>query len=147
MSVEQQIKRWLAYQYMKDSNMDPKESGAQNPYRILLLKLAGMTSTLKPRIWTACNTWRKTQRKEINDKTKQQYGNLSRSQQVTARDKIAKEMYAKLSDVEKEGWEEQAVEDHAERMAKWNKILNGKISQNNADRQRYVFLSFFESIV
>lgn len=145
--VKQQIKHWLAYQYMKDSDMDPKESGAHNPYCILLLKLAGMTSTIKPRIRTACNTWRKMQRKEIDHKTKQRYGSLSRSQQVTARDKIAKEMYTKLSEVEKQGWEEQAVEDHMERMAKWTEIIEGKISQNNADHQWYVILSFFKCIV
>jgi len=125
---------------MKDSDLDPKESGAQNPYRILLLNLAGMSSTTKPRLRTACNTWRKTQRKAINNKLLQRYGGLPYKKQVAARDKIAKEMYDKLSDVEKEGWEDQAKMDHAEAMAKWKEIVEGEISPSNADRQRYVFL-------
>lgn len=134
--VYQQIKRWLAYQFMKDSDMDPKESGAHNPYRILLLKLAGMTSMTKPRLCTACNTWRKTERKAINEKVKQRWGGLTREQQAAARERVAKEMFVKLSDVEKEGWKQQAEEDHVERLAKWTQIVEGELSQNNADRQR-----------
>jgi len=116
--------------------MDPRESGAHNPYCILLLKLAGMMNTTKPRLRTACNTWRKTQRSAINEKVKQRYGALTREQQATVRDRIAKEMFKKLSDVEKEGWREQAQEDHAERLEKWTQIVEGELSQNNADRQR-----------
>jgi len=49
--------------------MDPKESGAQNPYRLLLQKLTG-TSTPKPCLRSAANVWRKTQRKEIDAEVK-----------------------------------------------------------------------------
>ena len=37
---------WLAYQYMKDHDIDPHDSGTHNPYRILLHKSTG-TSTQK----------------------------------------------------------------------------------------------------
>ncbi|KAF8869052.1 hypothetical protein CPB84DRAFT_1856813 [Gymnopilus junonius] len=36
-----QIKCWLAYQYMKDHDINSKASGAHNPYRALLFKLTG----------------------------------------------------------------------------------------------------------
>ena len=45
---------------MKDQDIDLKESGAQNPYRILLHKLTG-TTIQKPRLKSAVNVWRKTQ--------------------------------------------------------------------------------------
>ena len=40
----QQIKHWLVYQHIKDQDLDPKESGANDPYRILLNKLTGASS-------------------------------------------------------------------------------------------------------
>ena len=49
--------------------MDPKESGAQNPYRLLLHKLTG-TLTPKPRLRSATNVWHKTQQKEIDAEVK-----------------------------------------------------------------------------
>ena len=42
-SFNQQIKRWLAYHHMKDQDIDPRKSGAQNPYHSLLHKLTGNT--------------------------------------------------------------------------------------------------------
>jgi len=54
----QQLKRWFAYQYLKDSDLDPKESGLQNPYRILLFKLTGV-SIVCQRLRSPVNTWRK----------------------------------------------------------------------------------------
>ena len=49
--VDQQIKWWLAYQNMKDQDIDPTESGAQNPYRILLHQLMGTTIQKPCKIW------------------------------------------------------------------------------------------------
>ena len=50
---------------MRDEDMDPRESGAQNPYRLLLHKLTG-TSSQKPRLKSPTNVWWKTQRREID---------------------------------------------------------------------------------
>jgi len=60
----------MQYQYTKDNDMDPKESGALNPYRILLVMLTGLGGLSKPHLRTTVNTWRKTQRKEIELKLK-----------------------------------------------------------------------------
>ena len=70
-SVTQQIKCWLAYQYMKDNDLDPNESGARNPYRVLLQKLTG-TRASRPRLKTPANIWRKTHREQIEDEVRQQ---------------------------------------------------------------------------
>jgi len=43
---------------MKDSDIDPKDSGLQNPYRILLFKLTGV-GLVRPRLRSPVNTWRK----------------------------------------------------------------------------------------
>ena len=67
--VDQQIKWWLAYQYMKDQDIDPMESGAQNLYRILLHKLTGTTIQKPRKIWVV-NVWQRTQRKEIDREAK-----------------------------------------------------------------------------
>ncbi|KAF8875013.1 hypothetical protein CPB84DRAFT_1752823 [Gymnopilus junonius] len=64
-----QIKRWLAYQHMKDHDVDSKANGAHNPYGALLYKLTGK-EFVRPRAKTACNVWRKTQRAEIEAKVK-----------------------------------------------------------------------------
>lgn len=64
-----QIKHWLAYQYMKDQDIDPRESGAHNPYHILLHKLTS-TSTQKLRQKAPVNIWWKSERKEIDFEAK-----------------------------------------------------------------------------
>lgn len=80
LKASQQIKRWLAYQYMKDHDIDPHESGAHNPYRTLLHQLTG-TTIQKPQQKSAVNIWRKTQRKEIDLEAKKitENGNIPRS--------------------------------------------------------------------
>ena len=70
--------------------MDPKESGAQNPYRLLLHKLTG-TSTSKPRLRSAANVWCKTQRKEIDAEVKKiaESRAIPRSALTAACDRVA----------------------------------------------------------
>jgi len=126
----------MQYQYTKDNDMDPKESGALNPYRILLVMLTGLGGSSKPRLRTAVNTWRKTQRKEIELELKRQFGQVKREKLAATRETVAKQMFSKLSEVERKGWEEQAIEDHAERMQTWTRLMQGEISTDNGDRQR-----------
>jgi len=116
--------------------LDPKESGAENPFRILLLRLTGLEGNAKPRLRTTVNIWRKTQRKEIEDEVKRLPGKIRRQQLAAVREQVAKKMFSELSEVERKGWEEQALEDHAERLATWTALMEGEISKDNADRQR-----------
>jgi hypothetical protein len=133
---------------MKDQDMDPKESGAQNPYRLLMHKLTG-TSTQKPRLKTATNVWRKTQRSEIDAEVKKitEHTQLARSALAATRDKVAREMFDKLPEAEKAQWFEQAKEEHEAALARWKEDNEGNFSEAPADRQRYAFSSSFPNLL
>ena len=135
--VDQQIKRWLAYQHMKDHDIDPTESGAQNPYRILLHQLTGTTIQKPRKIWVV-NVWRKSHCKEIDlaAKTIADRENTPRSRLAAVRDKVARELFEKLPEVEQQEWVEQANEEHETALAKWKQETEGKPSTTPADRQR-----------
>ncbi|KDR65397.1 hypothetical protein GALMADRAFT_81901, partial [Galerina marginata CBS 339.88] len=112
--VKAQIKRWMAYQYMKDHDMDPKESGSHNPFRVLLHNFAG-TNVQRPRLRTPANVWRKTQREQIDA-----------------------EMFAKLEKSEQADWRAVAKDEHDVAMAAWEVDNNGVCSTVPADRQRCI---------
>ena len=131
---DQQIKRWLAYQHMKDQDLDPRDSGADNPYRTLLHKLTG-TTIKKPRQKPPSNIWRKTQRKEI-DLAAKQLGNIPRSQHATVRDKLARDMFDQLPEEDKAQWTEQAKEEYETAMVRWKEDTEGKPSTLPEDRQK-----------
>lgn len=122
---------------MKDHDIDPHESGAHNPYRILLHKLTG-TSTQKPRQKAPVNVWRKLQRKEIDFEAKKiiEKDNILPSKHAAVRDKVARGMYDLLSPEEKAQWAEQAKEEHEAAMAKWKDDIEGSPSTTPEDRQR-----------
>ena len=120
--------------------MGPKESGAQNPYRLLLHKLTG-TSTPKPHLRSAANVWRKMQRKEIDAEVKKiaESRTIPQSALTAARDKVARDMFAKLPEEEQAQWAEQAKEEHDVALATWKEDNQGSCSTSPADRQRYDF--------
>jgi hypothetical protein len=124
---------------MKDHDIDPRESGAHNPYRILLHKLTG-TSTPKPRQKAPVNVWRKLERKEIDFEAKKiiEKDNFPPSKHAAVRDKVAREMYDLLSPEEKAQWVEQAKEEHQAAMAKWKDDMEGRPSTAPEDHQRRV---------
>ena len=119
---------------MKDQDLDPRESGAQNPYRSLLHKLTG-TAIKKPRQKPPANIWRKTQRKEIDIEAKKLV-NTPRSQHAAIRDKLARDMFEQLPEDEKLQWIEQAKEEYEIAMARWKEDTEGKPSTRPEDRQK-----------
>ena len=137
--VDQQIKRWLAYQHMKDQDIDPTESGAQNPYRILLHQLTGVTIQKPRKIWVV-NVWRKTQRKEIDREAKiiAEREKTPPSKLAAVRNKVACELFEKLPKIEQAQWVEQANEEHEAAVAKWKEQTEGRPSIAPADRQRCI---------
>ena len=142
--VDQQIKWWLVYQYMKDQDINPTKSGAQNLYQILLHQLTGMTIQKPYKIWVI-NIWQKTQHKEINRKakiiTKREKTPLSKL--ATVCDKVAHEHFEKLPEVEQKEWVEQANEEHEAAIAKWKEETEGNPSIAPVDCQRWLlFLPF-----
>jgi len=127
--------------------MDPRESGAHNPYRTLLHKLTG-TTIQKPRQKPAVNVWRKTQRGEIDVEAKKitERENAPRSKHAAIRDKLARDMFERLPEEEKIQWAEQAKEEHATAMSRWKEDTEGNPSTEPEDRQKCdptLFLPFF----
>jgi hypothetical protein len=118
---------------MKGQDLDPKESGAHNPYRVLLHKLTGASSQ-RPRLKSAANVWRKTARLEIDAIVKEKQ--LPRAQMAKHRDQTAREMFAALSVQEREQWAQQAKEEHEEALEAWKGETEGDISTTPEDRQR-----------
>jgi len=117
--------------------MDPHESGAQNPYRLLLHKLTG-TSSQKPRLKSSTNVWQKTQRREIDSEVQKILARtpVPRSGLAALRDRVAREMFENLPEAEKAQWVEQAKEEHEAALAQWKKDNEGSYSHTPADRQR-----------
>ncbi|KAJ3490120.1 hypothetical protein NLJ89_g11466 [Agrocybe chaxingu] len=134
-----QIKRWFAYQYMKDHDIDPSESGVGNPYNVLLHKLTGITLK-RPRLKTPANVWRCSHRVEVETEVRHRAESegTSGKQLAALREKVAKELYHKLSEIEKIEWMTQAREEHEAATAEWNAIINAPPSTAPADRQRCI---------
>ncbi|KAF9470439.1 hypothetical protein BDN70DRAFT_939712 [Pholiota conissans] len=137
-----QIKRWLAYQHMKDNDLNPKDSGAYNPYNALMVKLTGKEVS-RPRLKTAANTWRKTKRDEIEAELKRRLGDDLKEKKerlVTESDKIAREMFKGLSDEEQRHWKGVAMDEHNEVLKEYKKELELANTPSTApvDRQRCI---------
>ena len=128
---------------MKDQDIDPRESGAHNPYRVLLHKLTG-TTIQKPRLKAPVNIWRKTKRTEIDLEAKKitERQNTPLSRHAAVRDKVAREMYNLLSQEEQSQWIAQGKEEHVAAMEKWKADTESSPSTTPEDRQRWVPIRF-----
>jgi hypothetical protein len=122
---------------MKDQEPDPRETGAMNPYSILLCQLTG-GATGKPCQKTAMNIWRRTRTEEIDIEVKHRAAEngTTRKGLAAMREKVAKELFTTLDDAEKEEWKEKAKEEHASDLAQWKKGFVDEPSTEPADRQR-----------
>ncbi|PPR05634.1 hypothetical protein CVT24_002862 [Panaeolus cyanescens] len=146
-----QLKRWFAYQYMKDHDLSSKESGAQNPFTILLAQLT-KTNTQRPRAKPAVNVWRRTTRKQIEEEVNAQATrlNVSKSRGLAAlRERIVKEWYKKLPQEEQQEWERLAKEEHAAALEDWERELKAGPSTQPVDIQRAIesLIGFVEPIL
>ncbi|KDR76072.1 hypothetical protein GALMADRAFT_139832 [Galerina marginata CBS 339.88] len=139
-SREKQIKRWLAYQYMKDHDINPKESGAQNPYQVLLSKLTGKDFN-RPRQKPAINLWRQTQREAIENNVKARARATktnTRDGLAPLREKIVREMFTKLDDEEQRRWKDECLREHRVAIAAWKEEMERETSTAPEDRQRCI---------
>jgi len=125
----------MAYQYMKDHDINPKDMGEHNPYRALLFKLT-KKNYKPPRQKTPVNHWRVAHRDEINaiaNRTEH------RSKEALAvRDRIARTEFNKLPQEEQEEWIQHAKDCHVAALAQYKRDINGPVSTDPEDRQRYV---------
>ncbi|KDR70603.1 hypothetical protein GALMADRAFT_214374 [Galerina marginata CBS 339.88] len=134
-----QIRRWLAYQHMKDQDLDPKESGAHNPYRALLAKLTKKDGN-HPRCKLHTNVWQKTQCEAIEEELKKRMGDLTGKKTKLAAecDKIAREMFQALDNKEKGYWGRMATEEHEVALKAWKKETEYAPSDDPVERQRCI---------
>ena len=129
---------------MNDQDIDPHDSGAQNPYQILLHKLVG-TTIQKPRWQPPVNIWRKTQQKEIDIEAKKitDNGSIPCSKHAVVWNRVAQDMYEKLPEEEKAQQIEQATKEYATVMARWQEDTEANPLTASEDCQKWVSVYFF----
>jgi len=103
----------------------------------LIARLTGV-DVAKPRQPIPFNLWAKANRRVIDAEydTKYRFNKPSKSDRLKLRAQITKELYAKLSDEEKQTWADAAKREHGEATEKWDNMLHGPPSKDPADRQR-----------
>lgn len=119
-------------------NQEPlRETGARNPYHVLLCQLTGGPSG-KPCQKTAMNIWRRIHTQEIEAELKHRAlaNGISHKGLAALREKVAKDLFAAVDPVEKNEWKERAVEEHARDLSRWKTSMSDKPSTDPADRQR-----------
>ena len=122
---------------MKDHDIDPNESGARNPYRILLHQLTG-SSLQRPRQRPAFNLWRKAHTADIEKEVgrRVQEGGSNPKKKAPLREKVVKELFTALPDDEQQEGERIAAEEHKEAVAKFELESKSPPSTKPEDRQR-----------
>ena len=112
MANSQQIKRWMAYQHLKDQDTDSSDSKNTITYSETISHLTGKESG-RPRKKTAVNVWRKSQRHNIEARVKElaKEQDIPKDQWAALRDKVAREMFNQLPAVVQEKWKKQAEEE------------------------------------
>ena len=117
--------------------MDPKDSGAQDPYRALLFKLTGI-GIQRPCLKSAVNTWRKTQRMEIEREVRRvvMRDGTPRSQLAKLRDTIAHKIFEALPVEDQKHWGDLVKEEHEAALEKWKEDTTGKPSKDPIARQQ-----------
>jgi len=136
--MSQQIKRWMYYQYMKDQDLDPTESGTLNAFRVLLLRQTGVGPS-KPRHRTPIEVWRKltANREAIAKLAKEQGANKQTGAKIRAN--IAKTMFEALDEATQTEFAALADQENREADENWKKNTSGPFPTTPIDRQKYVF--------
>jgi hypothetical protein len=126
---------------MKDHTSDEGTSKTKDgdAYRILLGQLTG-ASDKAPRQKTAVNIWRKSYTQEIEKEVtlRAKRDNVDKKKLAPVREKVAKEMFEKLSLEDKDKWTKRAKEDHEADIKEWKfkQETTSPPSTSPADRQR-----------
>ncbi|SJK99646.1 uncharacterized protein ARMOST_02954 [Armillaria ostoyae] len=132
-----QIRHWLQYQYSKMHNLSMKETGKDNPYRIMLHRLAGL-SVSKPRKAQAFSLWAKVNSVTVqtawNEELKKKAVPLSEraAKLNTFKSKLFK---LKLKETQNE-WLVTAEEEHEEALKEYNEKMESSVSKDPGEMQR-----------
>ena len=144
----QQIKHRLAYQFRKSQDLPTSESGVDNPLKVLLFKITGV-GIAKPRRKMASSYFSKhnydTLIKPAVDAECAMETNKKLCVRIRARH--ISEMYDALDNADKQQYIEESFEQHNLAVEQWKNARTGPVSQDPADRQRYVcrLLSYSEN--
>ena len=124
---------------MKDNDVDPTDSGSQNPYCILLHQLTG-TSILKPRCKQVSFLWRKSHKETIKTEVRRptHIKNIHPKKLAPVHEKVVKELFSALPKKEQLDWSHAAKEDHQELLEQWEREIKSSPSTVLKDCQRYV---------
>ena len=125
---------------MKDHDLDPKDSGLSNPYRVLLHRLTG-TSSQRPRMRSALNTWCRTQVPVIEAEVRHLVlleGVISRPEVFTLHERVAKKLFSLLGEDERKEWGVHAKEEHDVAIETWKNETQADPSEEPAACQKYV---------
>jgi hypothetical protein len=127
-----------------NDHLDRNDLGAHSPYRILLQHLTG-TQLHRPRLKTAVNVWRRTHRDQIEAEVRKRAvaSGWDKKKLAPLREKIAKDIFSKLSNETKEEWDRLAKEEHAQSLEQYTKDVTSRPATDPASRQRYVHVPFF----
>ena len=122
--------------------VNPKESGASNPYHALLFQLTGKEMGC-PHCKTAVNIWCKTQHVAIETKVKTHAvaSGATRDKLAALQDKLAREMFSALTETEQEHWKNQANIESEAALAAWKHDMESDPSVDPVDHQQYVHSS------
>lgn len=130
---------------MKDRDIDPKDSGVDNPYRALLYQLTGV-GVKRPRAQNGADIWRKSHKDHIEQQARDELKTAlgrelipqDHKQLASVRERVKVKMYKGLSEDDRAGWAEQAAELNEAARAKWEQDRKAPPSSDPADHQRYV---------
>lgn len=126
----------MAYQFAKSRDMSPRESGASDPYAVLLAKLSGIKVLKRPRKHSALEIYQQanlpTILKPLIDEACLAMPTVHR---ITHQFKITKQHYDALTREQKDEWEREARRDHEERVAEWRAATDAPPSTEPEDRQ------------
>ena len=126
----------MAYQYMKDTDVDVMEPNADNPFSSLIHQLSGK-EPVRPRKKTPVNVWRKTQRHNIEARVK----NLAEAQGIpkdrwaALRDKVTREMFNELPAATRDKWAQQAADESKQAADEYDRLVKSNPSTKPQDRQ------------
>ncbi|PPQ93426.1 hypothetical protein CVT25_004498 [Psilocybe cyanescens] len=141
---DEKVQKVSLAQSMKNKEQNPRDSSLSfDPVAMMMYKITGKGLPPKPRLKTAANIWRKTQREAIENNahiTKAQV----KKHMAALRDKVARQLFTKLDKDVREHWRQIAIKEYGEAFATWTQMVESRVYPAKggrggmmSDRQRW----------
>lgn len=144
----QAIKRRMQYMYTKSKEAASSSSKDENhPMTILMGRLTGVDFKM-PRLKTGYNIWGPQNRDIVDPIFNQRVeaGKVPTNQHLALRSAIYKELFEQLTPEKQAEWVQTATREHEKAVRELKKKMNGGVSTEPEDRQKYVqYLSLCSS--